>query len=84
MQLAIFAITIPRAPPGICTKKFAPTLGLLHPSFCPGAGIFWVAPEGRGFAIIDFCHFWNFHYNGKNWRQTTLWGLFLVLKFYMF
>ena len=29
----------------------------------------------------DFCHFWNFHYNGKNWRLTTLWGLFVALKF---
>ena len=32
----------------------------------------------------DFCHFWNFHYNGKNWRLTTPWSLFVALKFYMF
>ena len=33
--------------------------------------------------INNFCHFWNFHYNGKNWRLTTLWGLFVALKFYV-
>ena len=27
----------PRAPPGFA-QTFAPTLGLLHPSFCPGGG----------------------------------------------
>ena len=32
----------------------------------------------------DFCNFWNFHYNGKNWRLTTLLGLLVALKFYMF
>ena len=32
----------------------------------------------------DFCYFWNFNYNGKNWRLTTLWDLFVALKFYVF
>ena len=32
-------------------------------------------------SVNDFCDFWNFHYNGKNWLLTTLWGLFVVLKF---
>ena len=31
----------------------------------------------------DFCHFWNFHSDGKNWRLTTLLGLFVALKFYV-
>ena len=35
-------------------------------------------------SINDFCHFWNFHYNGKNWRLTALWGLFVALKVYTF
>ena len=35
-------------------------------------------------SINDFYHFWNFYYNGKNWQLTTLWGLFVALKFYMF
>ena len=48
--------------------------------------------HSRGFApkicphhlsINDFCHFWNFHYNGKNWRLTTFLGLFVALKFYV-
>ena len=65
-------------------QNFAPTLGLLHPSFCPGTEICWDSSfEGR-LSINDFYHFWNFHYNGKNWRLTTLWGGFVALKFYMF
>ena len=48
-------------------QKFSSTLGLLHPSFSPGGG------GGRGFVGIAH-HFWNFHYNGKNWRLTTLLG----------
>ena len=35
-------------------------------------------------SINDFCHFWTFHYNGKNWRLTTFWGLFVALKSYTF
>ena len=35
-------------------------------------------------SINDFCHFWNFHYNGKNWRLTALWGSFVALKVYTF
>ena len=35
-------------------------------------------------SINDFCHFWDFHYNGKNWRLTALWGLFVALKVYTF
>ena len=31
----------------------------------------------------DFCNFLYFRYNGKNWRVTTLCGLFVALKFYV-
>ena len=57
-------------------QKFAPTMGLLHPSFCPGGGgnLLGYLPRDGHLSINDFCHFWNFHYNGKNWRLTTLWG----------
>ena len=34
-------------------------------------------------SMNDFCHFWNFHCNGKTWRLTKLWGLFVALKFYV-
>ena len=71
----------PRAPPGICTKKFAPTLGLLHPSFCPG-GFVGAAPKGQAFVYKLCLLFLKFHHNGKNWRLTTLWGLSVALKFY--
>ena len=48
MQVSIFAITIPPRTPGDVRQEFAPTLGLLHPSFCPGGGggFVGVAPEG--------------------------------------
>ena len=36
MQVSISSITIPLRTPGDLHKKFAPTLGLLHPSFFPG------------------------------------------------
>ena len=39
---------------------------------------------GGHLSINDFSHFWNFHYNCKNWRLTSHWGSFFVLKFYMF
>ena len=52
MQLSIFAITIPSPrTPWDLHRKFAPTLGILHPNFCPGAGIF------LGRSINDFAIF---------------------------
>ena len=72
----------PPRTPGDLHQKFAPTMGLLHTSFCLG-GFVGIAPEGRAFVKNDFCHFWNFHHNDKNWRLTTLWGLFVALKFYV-
>ena len=47
-----------------------------------GRGFVGIAPEAvwpmsGHWSINDFCHFWNFHKNGKNWRLTKLWGLLL-------
>ena len=40
-------------------QKFAPTLGLLHPSFCPGEGgdLSGQLPMGGHLSINDVCHF---------------------------
>ena len=85
MQVSVSSITIPPSTPVDLHQTFAPALGLLHPSFCPGAGdLLGSLPRGGHLSINDFCHFWNFHYYGKNWRLTTLWGSFVALKFYMF
>ena len=35
-------------------------------------------------SVNDFCHFSNFHYDGKNWQLTTHCGLFVALRFYTF
>ena len=67
--------------PPVHPRGFAPTLGLLHPNFCPGG--FVVVARGH-LSINDVCHVSNFHYNGRNWRLTTLWGLLVALKFYTF
>ena len=65
--------------------KICPTLGLLHPRFFPGAGHFWGSSRGAGICLQTiFANFWNFHDNGKNWRLTALWGLFVALKVYTF
>ena len=69
----------PRAPPGICIKNLPPLW-----RFCPGGGFVGVVPKGRAFSINDFCHFWNFHHYGRNWRLTTLSGLLVALKLYTF
>ena len=84
MQLSIFASTIPPRTSRDLHQKFAPTLGLLHPSFCLGGrDLLGQLPSGGHLSVNDVCHFWNFHYNGKNWRLTTLWALFVALKFYV-
>ena len=58
MQLSIFAITIPPRTLGDLHQKFSPTLGLLHPSFCPGGrGFVGVAQRGRHLSINDFAIF---------------------------
>ena len=85
MQVSISSITIPLCTHGDLHQKFAPALGLWHPSFCPvGGHLLGQLPRGGHLSINDFCHFWNFHYNGKNWRLTGLWGLFVALKVYTF
>ena len=85
MQLSIFAINIPLCTPGDLHQTFVPTLGRLRPSFCLRARNFWgQLPRGGHLSVNDVCHFWSFHYNGKNWRLTTLWGLLVALKFYTF
>ena len=79
-----FAITIPLPrTPGNLHQKFAPTLGLLHPSFCPG-GFVGAAPERWAFVYKRCLPFSNFHYNGKFLQLTTLWGLLVAPKFYTF
>ena len=93
IQVLISSITIPPppppgAPPGICTKNLSPPWGFCILAFAGGGGggenLLGYLPRGRHLSINNFCHFLNFHYNGKNWRPTTLWGLFVALKFYMF
>ena len=86
MQVSISSITIPASRiSGDLHKKFAPTLGLLHPSFCPeGRGLLEQLPRGGHLSINSVCHFWNFRYYGRNWQLTTLWGLLVALKFYAF
>ena len=50
MQVSVSSITIPPRTPGDLHQKFAPTLGLLHPSFCPGGrGFVGAAPEEWAF-----------------------------------
>ena len=86
MQLSIFAITIPPcASPGICTENLPPLWGFCILIFVLGAGILLgYVPRGGHLSINDFCHFWNFHYNRKNWRQTTLRGYLLLRNLYVF
>ena len=65
MQVSIFAITIPRD----FHQKFAPTLGLLHPSFCPAGGdLLGVAPEGRAFVYKRFLPFLEF---SLHWQKLA-------------
>ena len=75
----------PPAHPRDLHQKFAPTLGLLHPSFCLGGGdLLGQLPRGGHLSINDVCHFWSFQYNGYNFRLTTLWGLLVALNFVHF
>ena len=51
----------PPAHPRGFAPKFVPTLGLLHPSFCPGVrGFVGVASEGRAFVYKRFLPFLEF------------------------
>ena len=86
MQLSIFAITTPPARnPGDLHQKFAPTLALLHPSFCQRAGreFVGVVPKGRAFSAKLFLPFLEF---SSLWQKsaTDNWGLFVTLKLYTF
>ena len=75
----------PLRTPGICIKNLPPLWRFRILAFARGGGGFvGVVPEGRAFSINNFCHFWNFHHYGRNWRLTTLWGLFVALKLYTF
>ena len=70
----------PRAHSGICTKNLPPPWGFCIQAFAWGGGGFvGEAPEGWAFVWNDVCHFWNFHYNGKNWRLTQHFGVYLLL-----
>ena len=56
MQLSIFAITIPRAPPGIC-----PHPGAFASKLLPGrCGFVGAAPEGRAFVYQRYLPFLEF------------------------
>ena len=77
IQVSISSITIPPRTYGDLPKPW----GFCILAFAQGQGFVGIAPEGGHLSLNDFCHFWNFHYNGKNWRLTTLWGLFVALKF---
>ena len=60
MQGSVTSITIPPLTTGDLHQKFAPTLGLLHPSFCRGGGnLLGQLPRGGHLSINDVCHFWN-------------------------
>ena len=86
MQVSISSITIPPARSRThrdLHQKFAPTWGFFILVFARGEFV-GVAPERRAFVYERFLPFWNFQYNGKNWRLTTLWGLFVALNFICF
>ena len=59
MQVSISPITIPPRTSGDLHQTFAPDLGLLHPSFCPGGGggLLGQLQRGRHVPINDVCHF---------------------------
>ena len=65
----------PHAPLGICTENLSPLLGFCILIFARGGDFLVYVPRGWYLSINDFCHFWNFHCNRKNWQQTTLWSL---------
>ena len=72
----------PPPPQGICTENLLPFWGICILIFAQGGGGIFL---GRALSRNDFCHFWNFHCNSKNWWEATLWGLiFVALKFYTF
>ena len=54
------------APPGICIKNSGAFTSWLFPG--EGRRFDGVVPKRRAFSINDFCHFWNFHHYGRNWR----------------
>ena len=62
MQVSISSITIPRAPPGICTKNLLPPYGFCILAFARGGGRAYVgvAPEGQAFVHTRFLPFLEF------------------------
>ena len=85
MQVSISSITIPPAlaHPQRFTPKICPNLWLLHPSFCSG-GICWGSSREAGICLQKIFAIFEIFNNGKNWRLTTLWGLFVALNFICF
>ena len=58
MQVSISSITIPRAPPGICSKNLSLPWGFCILAFARGGwGFVGVAPEGRAFVYKQFLPF---------------------------
>ena len=65
----------PVHPRGFAPKFLPPPWGFCILAFAQGWGYVGIAlSRGGHLSTNDFYHFWNFHYNGKNWRLTTLWG----------
>ena len=60
MQLSVFAITIPRAPPGICNKNLPPPWGFCILAFARGWRFDGVGPKGRAFVYKRFLPFLEF------------------------
>ena len=78
----------PPRTPGDLHQKFAPNLGLLHLSFCPGGGagrgFVGVAPEARAFVYKRFLPcFWIFIIMARigDWQHL---GVYLLLWNFMF
>ena len=60
MQVSISSITIPPHSPGDLQQKLVPTLGLLHPSCCPGGGdLLGSSARGRAFVYKGFLSFFE-------------------------
>ena len=75
-----FAITIPSPRTlGDLHQKFAPILGLLHPSFCPGPGFVGVALEGWAFVCKRFLPFFGIFIIMARIGDWQHFGVYLLL-----
>ena len=82
MQVSISSITMSPTHPRGFAQKTCPHPGAFASWLFPGGqGFVGIAPKGRAFVYKRFLLFLKI---SKSWRLTTLWGLFVALKFYMF